>query len=61
MLKQGERSWSERNGTNESEWNSTSNSSPSPRKEFSSLRTGNSSGESWRRSRIEDEGNNYFC
>lgn len=47
-------SWTERNGT-EADWNSTANGSPSPRKDFTSLRSG-SSGESWRRSRIEDEG-----
>lgn len=50
----GERAWSERNG-NEAEWNTTANGSPSPRKDFASLRS-NSSGESWRRSRGEDEG-----
>lgn len=48
------RPWSERNG-NDTEWNSTANGSPSPRKDFSSLRS-SSSGESWRRSRGEDEG-----
>lgn len=50
----GERTWTERNGT-EADWNSTANGSPSPRKDFSSLRSGNS-GESWRRSRVEDDG-----
>lgn len=49
----GERSWSERNGS-ETDWNSTANGNPSPRKDFSSLR----SGESWRRSR-EEEGKIY--
>lgn len=51
----GERSWSERNGT-EADWNSTANGSPSPRKDFTSLRSG-TSGESWRRSRVEEDGN----
>lgn len=50
----GERSWTERNG-NETDWNSTANGTPSPRKDFTSLRSG-SSGESWRRSRVEDDG-----
>lgn len=50
----GERSWTERNGT-EADWNATANGSPSPRKDFSALRSGGA-GESWRRSRIEDEG-----
>lgn len=50
----GERPWSERNG-NDAEWNSTANGSPSPRKDFASLRS-SSSGESWRRSRGEDDG-----
>ncbi|XP_031629871.1 GIGYF family protein CG11148 isoform X2 [Contarinia nasturtii] len=50
----GERSWSERNGS-ETDWNATANGSPSPRKDFTSLRSG-SSGESWRRSRVEDDG-----
>lgn len=49
----GERSWTERNGT-EADWNSTANGSPSPRKDFSSLRS--NAGESWRRSRVEDDG-----
>lgn len=48
------RTWSERNG-NEAEWNTTANGSPSPRKDFSALRS-SSSGESWRRSRGEDDG-----
>lgn len=48
----GERSWSERNG-NEADWNSTANGSPSPRKDFTSLRS-STSGESWRRSREEE-------
>lgn len=51
----GERSWTERNGT-ETDWNSTANGSPSPRKDFSTLRSGGGGGESWRRSRVEDEG-----
>lgn len=48
-----ERAWPERNGTaaTDTDWNSSSAINPSPRKEFSSLR----SGESWRRSRIEDD------
>lgn len=55
-----ERSWTERNGT-ETDWNSTANGSPSPRKDFSTLRSGGgggggAAGESWRRSRVEDEG-----
>lgn len=51
-----ERAWPERNGTaaTDTEWTSTSAINPSPRKEFSSLRS-NASGESWRRSRIEDD------
>lgn len=51
-----ERVWPERNGTaaTDTDWNSSSAINPSPRKEFSSLRT-NASGESWRRSRIEDD------
>lgn len=53
----GERSWTERNGT-ETDWNSTANGSPSPRKDFSTIRSGGGGGggESWRRSRVEDEG-----
>lgn len=53
----GERSWAERNGTagSETDWNNTSvTTSPSPRKDFSSLRS-NAGSESWRRSRIEDD------
>lgn len=49
-----ERTWTERNGT-EADWNATANGSPSPRKEFSALRAGGP-GESWRRSRVEDDG-----
>lgn len=48
-----ERSWTERNGS-DADYYSTANGSPSPRKDFTSLRSGGS-GESWRRSR-EDEG-----
>lgn len=54
----GERTWTERNGT-ETDWNSTANGSPSPRKDFSTLRSGNT-GESWRRSRVEDDGLAHF-
>lgn len=54
---QGERAWTDRNGTvGEPEWNAMSNPNPSPRKEFTTVRGGNTSGESWRRSRVEDEG-----
>lgn len=56
IIGRGERSWPERNGTaaGDTDWNSSSASVSSPRKEFSSLRS-NASGESWRRSRIEDD------
>lgn len=57
IFEQAERPWTDRNGAvGESEWNSLPNTNPSPRKEFTSARGGNSSGESWRRNRIEDEG-----
>lgn len=50
----GDRTWTERNGT-EADWNATANGSPSPRKDFTALRSA-TSGESWRRSRVEDDG-----
>lgn len=51
-----ERAWPERNGTTtaDPEWIPSSTTNPSPRKEFSSLRSG-TAGESWRRSRVEDD------
>lgn len=53
----GDRSWTDRNGsaTNDSDWNGTSSTtSPSPRKDF--LMRSTSSGESWRRTRLDEEG-----
>lgn len=51
-----ERAWPERNGTTptDTDWNASAAINPSPRKDFSALRS-NASGESWRRSRIEDD------
>lgn len=52
---QAERSWAERNGnsTSEAEW-SPANSSSSPRKDFSQLRSGPDG--SWRRNRVDEDG-----